>query len=358
MIRIREEDFNCEPIKTTKSTEVDPFWELSDIKNMLDYFELKEMHNWRLALVLGLTLGRRVSDILAFKVSNFFDKNGEFLVEIDITERKTWKKKTLPIAGWTKSEVIKYIKATGLDVTKEKYLFPSNKKEAYEAHIASGFFNDKEMSVYKCDFDTFDKKYMGWCEFIEKNYIRSKSQSVYKLFVKRNEHATDDPNSRRPLMTLAQFLMDWEMYDAVLTQSDSYRRAFSNAADFCGIKYSVSTHTPRKTFGYWSRNIHPYDIDSIDVLQGVFGHSDRKTTLRYSGINKSRECKYHFDIDDMMKNVAEGKEFKIKNSPVIANKTQDLMDLFLLAYEYGKDKKDSAQMLKDIFVMAEECAVR
>ena len=44
----------------------------------------------------------------------------------------------------------------------------------------------------------------------------------------------------------------------------AYRKQFKIAADACGISYPVSTHSTRKTFGYWSEKMHPYDITTID----------------------------------------------------------------------------------------------
>ncbi len=63
--------------KQTGKTEVYPFWSMDDIKNMMDYFKMKEMWHWYWIFNAGLLLGRRVSDTLSFKWSDFFMRMGE-----------------------------------------------------------------------------------------------------------------------------------------------------------------------------------------------------------------------------------------------------------------------------------------
>ena len=52
------------------------------------------------------------------------------------------------------------------------------------------------------------------------------------------------------------------------------------AAESCGIKHAVGTHSLRKTFGY---RYYKASGD-ITVLQQIFGHSTPLITLRYIGI--------------------------------------------------------------------------
>lgn len=63
--------------KKEGKTEVYPFWYMKDIKNMMDYFSVKKMWHWYLVFNIGLLLGRRVSDTLSLKWSDFFMKTGE-----------------------------------------------------------------------------------------------------------------------------------------------------------------------------------------------------------------------------------------------------------------------------------------
>ena len=85
--------------KQIGKTEVYPFWYMEDIKNMMDYFKMKEMWHWYLVFNLGLLLGRRVSDTLSFKWSDFFYENGRMKDEIEIKEQKTGKEEYSKMSG-------------------------------------------------------------------------------------------------------------------------------------------------------------------------------------------------------------------------------------------------------------------
>ena len=62
---------------------------------------------------------------------------------------------------------------------------------------------------------------------------------------------------------------------------DSFRMILKEAAEACGIKYNVGTHSLRKTFGYrYYKN-----TGDLETLQKIFGHSSSRITLRYIGID-------------------------------------------------------------------------
>ena len=62
----------------------------------------------------------------------------------------------------------------------------------------------------------------------------------------------------------------------------------SKAAQEAGIKYPVSTHSMRKSFGYWAyKSGH-----DLAVIQKLLNHSSQKVTLRYIGIEQD-------DLDDV-----------------------------------------------------------
>ena len=71
--------------KQTGKTEVYPFWYMKDIKNMMDYFKMKGQWHWYLVFNFGLLLGRRISDTLSLKWSDFYYENGRMKDETDIT---------------------------------------------------------------------------------------------------------------------------------------------------------------------------------------------------------------------------------------------------------------------------------
>lgn len=73
-------------------------------------------------------------------------------------------------------------------------------------------------------------------------------------------------------------------------------RIINEAARKVGIKDEIGTHSLRKTFGYhfYMRYKNNPKYDPVSILQMIFNHSKRDTTLRYIGITQD-------DIDDMMR---------------------------------------------------------
>ena len=101
--------------KKRGKTEVYPFWYMEDIKDMMDYFKMKEMWHWYLVFCFGLLLGRRVSDTVNFKWSDFFYENGRMKDEIEITEQKTGKISRPYVCGACKNAIKLYIEKTNIN---------------------------------------------------------------------------------------------------------------------------------------------------------------------------------------------------------------------------------------------------
>ena len=117
------------------------------------------------------------------------------------------------------------------------------------------------------------------------------------------------------------------MMKAIQSHAAAFRKQFKIAAEACEIKYPVSTHSLRKNFGYWSVKLHPYDVTTVDKLQGIFSHSDRNTTLRYIGIAREDEVKLYSDMGEFITDVSIGKKPVIKNSPVLPLKAEDFREI-------------------------------
>lgn len=284
--------------KSTKKqgkTEVYPFWSIEDIKNMLDYFKTKEMWHWYLAFNFGLLLGRRVSDTLSFKWADFFYKNGRLKDEIEIKEQKTGKFTRPYICEACKEALQLYIDKTG-----------TNPMEKYNDFIIT----TKQKSL------------------LLKNKANYSKEEYEYLFRK-----------------------------ATQSQASAYRKQFKIAADACGIKYPVSTHSTRKTFGYWSVKLHPYDITTIDKLQGIFSHSDRNTTLKYIGIAKEDEIKLYKDMGNFITNIRNGKNTIIKNSPIISLKSEDFRAILSKCWDLAKTDDDKFDILNQLIGIAEKCMI-
>ena len=75
--------------KKPGDTKCDPFWEMSDIRNVVNWFERNEEWDGYLITMFGLLLGRRISDTLTLKWSDFYEENGRKKIIINsITEQK------------------------------------------------------------------------------------------------------------------------------------------------------------------------------------------------------------------------------------------------------------------------------
>lgn len=119
--------------------------------------------------------------------------------------------------------------------------------------------------------------------------------------------------------------------------ADGYRKALKKAAVAVGIEYNIGTHSPRKSFGMWSRMLHPGDYDSMELLQTIYNHSDTKTTKHYIGLTKQKIDKYYDDMGTFFDEYVTGdKEYMdVAETPIVSLDTNDLRDIIRAAYEAG-----------------------
>lgn len=281
--------------KQTGKTEVYPFWYMEDIKNMMDFFKMKEMWHWYLVFNFGLLLGRRVSDTLSLKWSDFYYENGRMKDETDIKEWKTGKVVRLYICEACKDAIKLYIEQTGIDPMKNYNDFINGNAKM------SQVLEDKE-------------------EYSEEEY-------------------------------------EEQMMKALQSHAAAFRKQFKIAADACSIKYPVSTHSLRKNFGYWSVKLHPYDVTTVDKLQGIFSHSDRNTTLHYIGIAREDEVKLYNDMGDFITDVSNGKKPVIKNSPVVPLKAEDFREILSKCWDMAQNGVDKFDGINNLIGLAEKCMV-
>lgn len=281
--------------KQTGKTEVYPFWYMEDIKNMMDYFKMKEMWHWYLAFNFGLLLGRRISDTLFLTWDNFFYENGRMKDETDIKEWKTGKIVRLYVCDACKDALRLYIEKIGIDPMDNYHDFVNGTAKM------SQLLEDKE------------------------------------------EYSKEE----------------WEelMMKAIQSHATAYRKQFKIAADAVGIKYAVSTHSTRKAFGYWSVKLHPYDVTTVDKLQGIFSHSDRNTTLHYIGISREDEKKLYCDMGDFITDVSNGKKPVIKNSPVVPLKAEDFREILSKCWDMAQNGEDKFDGINNLIGLAEKCMV-
>ena len=119
---------------TKKKTECYPFWNLSDIKKMIDGFTEKKQWHWRLAFMIGLLMGRRVGDTLSLLWSDLYELSGKRRTHLVIEEDKTGKMTYVLIPGLVWTEIDLYINHTGINPAENNYhnfIFPgTNRKDA------------------------------------------------------------------------------------------------------------------------------------------------------------------------------------------------------------------------------------
>ncbi len=257
------------------------------------------MWHWYLVFNFGLLLGRRVGDTLSFKWSDFYYENGRMKDEIEINEQKTGKATRPYVCGACKEAIQLYIEKTGVDPME--------------------------------NYDDF--------------VITTKQKT--KFWKNRDKYIEDLGQS------------EWEhlLFKAIQSQAAAYRKQFKIAADACGIQYPVSTHSTRKTFGYWSVKLHPYDVTTVDKLQGIFSHSDRNTTLHYIGIAREDEVKLYNDMGNFITDVSNGKKPVIKNSPVIPLKAEDFREIISKCWDMAQNGEDKFDGINNLIGMAEKCMV-
>ena len=66
---------------------------------------------------------------------------------------------------------------------------------------------------------------------------------------------------------------------------DTFRKVLKEAAQACGVKENIGTHTLRKTFGHHLWMQDPDARTDVTLIQAIYGHSDPRITMRYLGLD-------------------------------------------------------------------------
>lgn len=277
-------------------TEVSPFYNLEDINKIINYFKDREEWDNYLIFMLGLLLGRRIGDTIMVKWSDFFYENGNCKEEINtIEEQKTGKITILPVSRYVFECIAYYCSKTGIEPVKNlnEYVFAFSSKTEWVEREGNPIYGKNDLDL--------------WCKFLLKDISEDRKKSILQSFEKQQEYKT-----------LGEYLYyEVEYSDVVKWQTDNFRKALKRALDDNGIVGRYSCHSLRKTFGYWSKTLHPDDPAALETLMDIFNHADVSITLHYIGLSEERKRKYFNDFGDMMKNVEEGKTDVIgNNSPV------------------------------------------
>lgn len=291
--------------KKKGKTEVYPFWNMSDIKNVVEWFEKNEEWDGYLITMLELLLGRRIGDTVMMKWSDLYYENGNRKNEIDtIEEQKTGKITNLPVSNMVWEAVDSYLSHVKID---------PNEYYNYNEYIFQ--YQPKTEWVNRRIWDVYDLNDIEeWCNQLNKDFSDKRKEKILTEFHKQKKY-----------LSLGEYLY-WEVEytDVVKWQTDDYRKKLKKAVEDVGIQYQVSSHSLRKSFGYWIHKMHPFDPDCLLLLQKLFNHSDLQTTMNYIGLTEEKNRQLINDHGEFIHNVLAGKGDKIvKNMPVISLKSDD-----------------------------------
>ena len=103
-----------------------------------------------------------------------------------------------------------------------------------------------------------------WCRVLNKDFSDKRKEKIFNDFHKQKKYSS-----------LGDYLYyEVEYNDVVKWQTDDYRKKLKKAAEDADIQYVVSTHSLRKSWGYWIHKTHPFDPDCMLSLQKMFNHSE------------------------------------------------------------------------------------
>lgn len=295
--------------KKKGKTEVYPFWNLEDIKNVVEWFEQNNEWDGYLITLLELLLGRRIGDTISMRWSDLYYENGNQREEVTtIEEQKTGKTTEIPIGNLVFEVVDKYCEKTNINPMEHysEFIFNFQSKTAWIERAGNLIYSENDL----------DK----WCEFLNKDLSDKRKEEIIKGFNKQKEY-----------LSLGDYLYyEVEWTDVVKWHTNAYRNVFNKATEAVGITFPVSTHSLRKSFGYWIHQLHPFDPDCLISLSKLFNHATVQQTTDYIGLTKEKNRRYINNYNDLIKNVLDGKgEEIIKNSPVISLKSEDFGNIIM-----------------------------
>lgn len=324
--------------KKKGKTEVYPFWEMKDIKKVIEWFENNGDWDGYLISLLELLLGRRIGDTINMKWSDFYYENGLRKEEIDtVEEQKTGKITILPISNMVFEAVENYCSHTGIKPMEhfDEFIFAFPAKTAW--------INRKNNPVYeKNDLEE-------WCKWLNKDFSEKRKKNILECFEKQKRYKT-----------LGEYLYnEVEFNDVSKWQEDNYRKKLKRAVNENGIQQRISTHTWRKSFGYWIYKTHPFDPDCILSLQKMLNHSSLQTTSAYIGLTTEKNRKYINDLGDFVKNLLSGEgDCVVKNSPVISLKNEDFGNILIETINATMDAtKSDMEIYHEAIKMANELRI-
>ena len=153
--------------KKKGKTEVQPFWNMSDIKNVVEWFEKNNEWDGYLITLLELLLGRRIGDTVMMKWSDLYYENGNRKSEIDtIEEQKTGKITNLPVSNMVWEAVDNYLSHVKI-----------NPMEHYDEYIFQ--YQPKTDWINRCTLDVYSENSIDtWCKALNKDFSDKRKEKI------------------------------------------------------------------------------------------------------------------------------------------------------------------------------------
>ena len=165
--------------KKKGKTEVYPFWNLEDIKKMIDWFINHKEWDGYLITMLELLLGRRIGDTVSMKWSDFYYENGNKKTELDdVEEQKTGKITRVPISNMVFEAIDLYCSNTNTNPMEHynEYIFSFPAKTSWISRYGNEIY--KENNLEK------------WCEFLNKDFSDKRKEKILSDFEKQKRYRT------------------------------------------------------------------------------------------------------------------------------------------------------------------------
>lgn len=123
------------------------------------------------------------------------------------------------------------------------------------------------------------------------------------------------------------------------------RAAVKKAVEAVGIDYPVSLHSFRKTYGNWTYKIHRNEGICLEIIRGMFGHSDTGITRLYIDQTNEDAKRYANDLSEYLLKKEDGTAIEINNSPNVTVKAESLRDILSIVFDAGADGKDKFEVI-------------
>lgn len=205
---------------------------------------------------------------------------------------------------------------------------------------------EKTDKIVKIKVTDTSWQYIDWyCEEKNINPIEHLHEDIFLTDKKREALSCSDPVERR------------EKYrKSVESLSAAYRYRFKEAAEYNGID-GVSTHSTRKTFGYFAHILNKDDPDHLLALQAIFGHDSIETTKIYIDVIDNKSDKMFDDVSAVISDAEHGIAPSISNLPVVTLRSNDLRGILATAYTMGRAARPGDRemdIINELITMVEE----